>query len=240
MVDEEKLKTYSKKYEEIKEEVVGASIIKGNLEKQQKITNTKIDKLSNDISDAKASLYFELVDHKIAKEKELEKNLDRNLVKNLLYGIVLFLLLYPIIRIPLILAIIFATIPALAQSIIDIRNYYASSKKLESASDYKIDKLKNEEISNLAKELVEELNKKKEIKKGLSIVNERINNLGEVKLDIENLIICLFSSLDNIIKNKSDQKKPFATWLNISYESDEPKLEISSTMKRVRNKKEDK
>ena len=240
MVDEEKLQNYNKKYEEIKEDVVEASIMKGELERQQKLSDTKIVKLSDDIGDTKASLYFELTNNKIAKKKELKSRLKRDLIKNLIYYIVLFLLFYPILKVPFVFAIILSTLPALAQSIINIRNYFESSKKLESAANYKIAKLENAEISNLAKELTQELKKNREIKNNLDIVNERINSLGELKLDVENLIICLFSTLDNIIKNKSNQKEPYVTWLNINYEEDKPKLEISESMKRIRYKKEEK
>ena len=237
MVDEKKLESYSKKYEEIKEEVVEASIIKSDLERQQKVSDAKVVKLSNDISDEKSSTLFEKVNKLHHKANNLNRRLTTDIIFDLVGGTLLIGLGYIVIKLPIYLVLGVSSLITISQIISNIISYKKNLNKC-SVVNIKESDLINENISNLENELDNELDKNVEIKKSLDIVNDRINNLGEVKLDIENLIICLFSSLDNIIKNKSNQKKPFATWLNISYESVEPKLEISSTLKRVRNKKE--
>ena len=210
MVDEEKLKSYGEKYEEIKGDIVGTSILKEALKRQLVESDSKLAKLANDITDEKASVWFE-------KNHQLHQKIDY-LKKEFKVNIA-------------------ATV--LIKTVFDIKIYNKNIRKYSNVNIKESD-LKNNKITELNRERDKEYTKNVEIRKSIDIVNERLNELGELKLDLENLIICLFSSLDNIIKNQSSQKKPFATWLNISYESDEPKLEISSTMKRIRSKKEEK
>ena len=239
MVEEKKLESYCKKYEEVKGEIVDTSILKGELERQQKVSDTKISKLSYDISDEKSSIWFEKTRELCNKSIFLKNRLKKNILSDLLGGTLLISVGYFAIELPLILVLGISSVITISQIISNIVSYKKNLNKC-SVVNIKDSDLISEDISRLVNEKSKELSKNKEIKDSLDIVNRRLNSLGEIKLDIENLIICLFSNLDNIIKNQSNQKEPFKTWLNISYEEDEPKLEISSTMKRVRNKKEDK
>lgn len=246
MVEKEKLESYSKRYEGLKEEIFEASVVRSELERQQIESNNRIIKLSNDISDKQADIYFEIREKKQKKVIFLKNRLIRDILADLLGGTLLISIGCIVIELPLILMLGVSSVITISQIISNIVRYKKNFNKcsmfnINNSYDNKIMVLNigNDEINELDKERSKELSKNNEIQRSLDIVNERLENLGEIKLDIENLIICLFSSLDNIIKNKSDKQNPFYTWLNISYE-EEPKLEISSTMKRVRNKKENK
>ena len=239
MADEEKLKSYGEKYEEIKGDIVGTSILKEALKRQLVESDSKLAKLANDITDEKASVWFEKNHQLHQKIDYLKKEFKVNIAATVLMVIFILSLGYLVADLPFSLVSIAAFIMSVIKTVFDIKIYNKNIRKYSNVNIKESD-LKNNKITELNRERDKEYTKNVEIRKSIDIVNERLNELGELKLDLENLIICLFSSLDNIIKNQSSQKKPFATWLNISYESDEPKLEISSTMKRIRSKKEEK
>lgn len=239
MVDQEKLEKYIKKYEEIKEGIVEVTILKDMLGRQQIKSDKKLKKLSNNISDEKSSIWFEKSQKLHNKSDYLKKEFNVSIVATALMVIFLLSSGYLVADLPLSLVSIFTAIVAIVKTIYDVKKYNKEIKKC-SIANISDSELKNDKITKLDRERDKEYTKNVEIRKSIDIVNERLNTFAGLKIDVENLIICLFSNLDNIIKNKSDEKNPFATWLDISYVNNEPKLEISSTMKRVRYKKEEK
>ncbi len=239
MVEEEKLRTYNQKYEEVKDEIIEVSILKGNLLKQQNESKNKLKKLANDINDEKSSVWFDKAKVLYSKANNLKNRLIRDILSNLLGGTLLISLGYIVIELPLTIVVSVSSLITITQVISNIKRY---NKDVKKCSVINIDRanLSSDEIVALSLERDKELDRNLDIRESLDIVNEKLEKLAGLKLDIENLIICLFSSLDNIIKNKSDIQNPFATWLNINYEDDEPKLEINNELKRTLNKKEEK
>ena len=239
MVDQEKLAEYAKKYEEVKEGVVEASIIKGDLERQQVKSDSRLRKLSNDITDEKASVWFEKAHQLRQKADYLKKKFKINITMTALIVILMISLGYFVAELPLSLVSIAAAVVSVVKTGYDIKKYNKNIKKC-SITNIKDSELKSINITKLTEDHSKEMTRNVEIRKSIDVVDKRLSDLAIVKLDIENLIICLFSSLDNIIKNKSDEYNPFATWLNINYDEDEIQLEISDEMKRTLNKKEEK
>ena len=239
MVDQEKLAEYAKKYEEVKEGVVEASIIKGDLERQQVKSDSRLRKLSNDITDEKASVWFEKAHQLRQKADYLKKKFKINITITALIVILMISLGYFVAELPLSLVSIASAVVSVVKTGYDIKKYNKNIKKC-SITNIKDSELKSINITKLTEDHSKEMTRNVEIRKSIDVVDKRLSDLAVVKLDIENLIICLFSSLDNIIKNKSDEYNPFATWLNINYDEDEIQLEISDAMKRTLNKKEEK
>lgn len=239
MVDQEKLAEYAKKYEEVKEGVVEASIIKGDLERQQVKSDSRLRKLSNDITDEKASVWFEKTHQLRQKADYLKKKFKINITITALIVILMISLGYFVAELPLSLVSIASAVVSVVKTGYDIKKYNKNIKKC-SITNIKDSELKSINITKLTEDHSKEMTRNVEIRKSIDVVDKRLSDLAVVKLDIENLIICLFSSLDNIIKNKSDEYNPFATWLNINYDEDEIQLEISDEMKRTLNKKEEK
>ncbi len=239
MVDQEKLAEYAKKYEEVKEGVVEASIIKGDLERQQVKSDSRLRKLSNDITDEKASVWFEKAHQLRQKADYLKKKFKINITITALIVILMISLGYFVAELPLSLVSIASAVVSVVKTGYDIKKYNKNIKKC-SITNIKDSELKSINITKLTEDHSKEMTRNVEIRKSINVVDKRLSDLAVVKLDIENLIICLFSSLDNIIKNKSDEYNPFATWLNINYDEDGIQLEISAAMKRTLNKKEEK
>ena len=154
-----------------------------------------------------------------------------NITITALIAILMISLGYFVAELPLSLVSIASVVVSVVKTGHDIKKYNKNIKRCS------ITNIKDSELKNIDSK---EKTKNMEIRKSIDIVDKRLSNLAIVKLEIENLIICLFSSLDNIFKNKSNEYNPFATWLDISYVDDEPKLEISESMKRIRYKKEEK
>ena len=206
MVDKEKLASYSKKYEEIKEDVVEASILKGELERQQEESDNIIATNANDIKMEKAILWDEKVQQLKSQKKKLKMQIKLKMIVSSIIALIIMCFGYLVANLPLITAILIAIIISTPKIISDIAKYQRENKKCSIINVSKND-LIDDKITELICEQSKEIEKNIAIRKSLYIIEERLNKLGELKLDIENLIICLFSSLDNIIRNKRVIKK---------------------------------
>ena len=204
MVEKEKLESYSKRYEELKEEIVETSIIKGDLERQQVKSDSRLRKLSNNITDEKASVWFEKAHQLRQKDDYLNKKFKINISITALIVILMISLGYFVAELPLSLVSIASAVVSVVKTGYDIKKYNKNIKKC-SITNIKDSELKSINITKLTEEHSKEMTRNVEIRKSIDVVDKRLSDLAVVKLDIENLIICLFSNLDNIIKNKSNE-----------------------------------
>lgn len=237
MINKEVLKEYLDKYAEIKEEYILLQNAQDYLKEDKEKKAHEKDDLHKKVVIEKSNLYHEKW-AELNNMKELNNWLyHKNLIEIIFAGLLMIILgslggaFLQDAEFTLVMSGIVCPL-FIVGNMISMKIKH--QRELKEIASTQIKDVTSKEYEELVKEYEKVCHRTQEIEESLKIINERLAKLGSVKLDIENLILCLFSNLHNILRNKSNGERPFASWLNVQNIEDEPKLEISSKLQRER------
>ena len=234
-MNKEVLKEYLAKYDEIKAEYAYLENVQDYLKEEKEKDCKEKDALHKEITIKKSSLYHEKWDELKNMKEFSNRTYYKTLIDLILAGLSMilvgciggrfmqnpeFTLVFSGIVCPVI------TVASL------VTNYVKHRKDLKEIDDTEIKEVTSPEYEELMDDYTKSNERYKEVEASLKIVNDRLAKLGLVKLDVENLILCLFSTLKDIKRNKSNAAIPFATWLDVRDINGEPKLEMGPNLRK--------
>ena len=237
MMNKEMLKEYLAKYDEIKTEYAYLENTKDYLKIEKERDDQERDDFHKELTIKRSSLFHEKWDELNNMKEFANRTYHKNLINLILAGLSMilvgaiggrfmqnpeFTLAFSGIVCPVV------TVASL------VANFVRHKKDLKEIDNIEIKDVTSPEYEELMKDYTKSDERCKEVEESLNIVNERLTKLGLVKLDVENLILCLFSTLKDIKRNKSNAAMPYATWLNVSNIDEEPTLEMGSNIRRGR------
>ncbi len=237
MINKEILKEYLAKYDEIKAEYALLQNVKSYLNLEKEKDSKEKENLHQELTVTKANLYHEKW-NELSNMKEFSKTCYyQNLLDIIFAGLSMvlvgaiggrflgnteFTLLFSGIVCPVFMV----------GSMINTKIKH--KKEIKEIDNIDIKNVTSPDYEKLVQDYTLSEERNKEVEATLKIVNDRLAKLGLVKLDIENLILCLFSNLKNIRKNKSNGEMPFATWLDVTNLDTDPVLVMGPNLKKER------
>lgn len=223
MINKEKLQEYKEKYNPLKERIFHSVVAKEDLERQEKKARQNVRKLDSKIIEKQAKMRLDIMHLREKLKKRYKKNFFLGL------GASLFLGLFCVYTFPV----------AQDLSIIDYILKYGSGllifdmacgiayktyrNNIHNLPTFTDEDIKTPEVDKLIEERDLAIDKEKEISTTLKIVKDYLTNLKETKVELENLIWCLFYPED-LIDDRKTTPLGLDKWLEINTE--EEKVEV--------------